>query len=162
MMAVSVSTQSLTTKMFGDRWDGLALEKKEKERKAVKVLKMLPRLGVRRMTPRVCWTEGWAWSVEKLKAGSRGVLELARLMHYVDLLHAFIERLLCARPGSEVLGTGWLTKMDKTPALPELTFKGNNNPNRRSRRSCKPCLSWAVPSQIFLCALMKNNSVQIH
>ena len=71
--------------MFGNRWDGLALEQKEKrkkEKKAVKVLKMLTRLDVRRMTPGVCWTEGWARSVEKLETGSRGSpSELARLMY---------------------------------------------------------------------------------
>ena len=63
---------------------GLLLSKRKKERKkkAVKVLKMLTRLDVRRMTPGVCWTEGWAWSVEKLETGSRGSpSELARLMY---------------------------------------------------------------------------------
>lgn len=98
------------------------------------------------MTPGVCWMEGWAWSVEKLEAGSRGSpLELARLM-YSFITHTFTEHLLCAWPGSKY----WEHSSDQdgqNSSPPGADIQGNNNPNRMKQvvMEAVPFLGSALP-----------------
>lgn len=59
-------------------------------------------------------------------------------------------------------GSTAVTKMDK-PSLRELTFKGIIIQTEEAEgHASRALLGSMLPPQIFLCALMKNNSVQIH
>lgn len=86
---------------------------------------MLTRLDVRRMTPGVCWTRELGLVCGETRNWIQGEsFGTGKTYVFIHLLYTHLLSTCCVLGLVLSSGSTAVTKMDKTPALPELTFKG--------------------------------------